>query len=123
MAINYCEACKCFRLDTEKTTYVIGIADAEKFVGHAYYGKKLGKDDVSYLMRTGEAPFTPETNSRDRLSFLDCFPQEFPTGGVGDFRESAVVLEDADGHRAAEFHLESFAATSIRKTFPIRSAS
>lgn len=108
MAINYCEACKCFRLDTEKTTYVIGIADAEKFVGHAYYGKKLGKDDVGYLMRTGEAPFTPETNSRDRLSFLDCFPQEFPTGGVGDFRESAVVLEDADGHRAAEFHLESY---------------
>lgn len=108
MEIKYNEAEKSFRLDTENTTYVIGIADAEQFVGHAYYGRRLGEDDVSYLMRTGEAPFTPDVNSRDRLSFLDCFPQEFPSGGVGDFRESAVILEDAEGHRAAEFHLESY---------------
>lgn len=108
MAITYCEENRSFKLDTENTSYVIGIVDAENFVGHAYYGKKLGDDDVNYLLRTGEAPFTPEKNSRDRLSFLDCFPQEFPSGGIGDFRESAVVLKDAEGHRAAEFHMTDF---------------
>ena len=80
MNITYNEKAGCFKLDTEHTSYVIGIVDAEKFVGHAYFGAKLMEEDVAYLLRTGEAPFTPGANSRDRLSFLDCFPMEYPTG-------------------------------------------
>ena len=38
------------------TSYVIGIVDEEKFVGHAYYGPRLLEDDVNYLLKTGEAP-------------------------------------------------------------------
>lgn len=105
MAITYCEKNGSFKLDTERTSYVIGIVDEEKFVGHAYYGPRLLEDDVNYLLKTGEAPFTPQTNSRDRLSFLDCFPQEYPTGGVGDFRESAIVVRDNGGHRALSLTL------------------
>ena len=78
MAIIYQEKSNSFMLNTPNTSYVIGIADAEKFVGHAYYGERLSEDDVTYLMRTGEAPFTPDKNSRDRLSFLDCFPRNAP---------------------------------------------
>ena len=99
MAIRYNEKNKSFQLDTKSASYVIGIADAEGFVGHAYFGKKLGEDDVTYLMRAQEHPFTPESNSRDRLSFLDCFPMEYPTGGVGDFRESAIAVRSSSGHR------------------------
>lgn len=108
MAITYCEKNGSFKLDTERTSYVIGIVDKEKFVGHAYYGPRLLEDDVNYLLKTGEAPFTPETNSRDRLSFLDCFPQEYPTGGVGDFRESAIVVRDNGGHRALSLTLVDY---------------
>ena len=67
MGITYNEASKSFKLDTKGASYVIGIADAEQFVGHAYFGKKLGEDDVTYLLRTQEAPFTPDKNARDRL--------------------------------------------------------
>lgn len=108
MEIIYEEKSRSFLLQTPKSTYVIGIVDAENFVGHAYYGPRLMEDDVTYLMRTGEAPFTPEKNARDRLSFLDCFPQEFPSCGVGDFRESAVTIKDKGSHVASEFVLESF---------------
>ena len=108
MAIRYNEKNKSFQLDTKSASYVIGIADAEGFVGHAYFGKKLGEDDVTYLMRAQEHPFTPESNVRDRLSFLDCFPMEYPTGGVGDFRESAIVVRSSGGHRGLQLTLDSY---------------
>ncbi len=108
MAITYNEKNKSFQLDTKAASYVIGVVDQEAFVGHAYWGKKLGDDDVTYLMRTGETPFTPETNARDRLSFLDSFPMEYPTGGVGDYRESAIVVRSSAGHRALQLTLESY---------------
>ena len=108
MAIRYNEKTNSFQLDTKGSSYVIGIADAEGFVGHAYFGRKLGDDDVTYLMRAGEHPFTPEKNARDRLSFLDCFPMEYPTGGVGDFRESAIVVRSNGGHRALQLTLDSY---------------
>ena len=108
MAIKYNEKSKSFQLDTKAASYVIGIVDAEGFVGHAYFGKKLGDDDVTYLMRTEENPFTPERNARDRLSFLDCFPMEYPTGGVGNFRESGVVVRSNGGHRALQLTFDSY---------------
>ncbi len=108
MAIRYNESSKSFQLDTKAASYVIGIVDAEGFVGHAYFGKKLGEDDVTYLMRAGENPFTPETNARDRLSFLDSFPMEYPCGGIGDFRESAIVVRSSGGHRALQLTLDSY---------------
>ena len=108
MAIKYNEQNRSFQLDTKSASYVIGVVDAEGFVGHAYFGKKLGEDDVTYLMRTGEAPFTPEKNSRDRLSFLDSFPMEYPSGGVGDYRESAIVVRSNSGHRALQLTMDSY---------------
>lgn len=100
MGITYFEKERIFKLDTKNTSYVIGIVDKEGFVGHAYYGKKLGNDALSYLMRIYESFGTPETNNRDRLSFYDAFPMEYPTHGIGDFRESALRVEDANGHWA-----------------------
>jgi len=100
MGITYFENERIFKLDTKNTSYVIGIVDKEGFVGHAYYGKKLGEDAFAYLMRIYESFGTPETNARDRLSFYDAFPMEYPTHGIGDFRESAIRVEDAEGHFA-----------------------
>ena len=107
MAIRYSEQTRSFQLDTRAASYVIGIVDAENFVGHAYFGKKLGEDDVTYLLRCGENPFTPERNARDRLSFLDSFPMEYPCGGVGDFRESAIVVRSSGGHRGVQLTYDS----------------
>lgn len=52
MGIVFNEASLSFKLDTENTSYVIGIADEEKFIGHCYYGAKVSDEDMTYLLRT-----------------------------------------------------------------------
>lgn len=99
--ITYNEKQRTFKLDTPNTSYVIGIVDEEGFVGHAYYGRRLEDADVSYLMRTDEPPFVPSRNNRERCSFYDCFPFEYPTGGVGDYRESCIGIRTKGGHTGA----------------------
>ena len=76
MSISYNKETGVFKLDSPNTSYILGLVDKEKFVGHIYYGKRLGEDDFAYLMRTKEAPFVPSENGRDRNSFLDSFPME-----------------------------------------------
>lgn len=102
MNIKFDETAKIFKLDTEKTSYVIALADDEKFIGHAYYGRHISDTNTAYLMRTEENPFVPSRNSRDRSSFFDAFPMEFPGCNTGDYRESAIEVLDAQGHNAVE---------------------
>lgn len=99
--ITYYEKERIFKLDTPDTSYMIGIVDEENFVGHIYYGKRLKDAEASYLMRTQEPPFVPSVNNRERCSFYDCFPFEYPTGGVGDYRESCLSIRTAAGHSGA----------------------
>jgi len=102
MGVQFFEKEQIFKLDTKASSYLIGIVDEEKFLGHIYYGKKLEAHDIAYLMRTGEPPFVPTTNARDRLSFLDSFPMEYPTHGLGDFREDAISVKTVGGHVALQ---------------------
>ncbi len=101
MSIFYDEKQKLFQLDTKTTSYVIGIADG--YAGHVYYGKKLESlEGLGALLRTGEAPFVPSENMREKCSFADTFPTEYSTWGVGDYRESSLRIRTASGHRACE---------------------
>ena len=93
MAIHFNAKDRVFKLDTDQTTYMIGVTE-EGYVGHIYYGERVDSDDGFYLLRTEEAPFTPKTNNRDKSSFLDCFPMEYSTGGIGDYRESCLNIRD-----------------------------
>lgn len=96
--ITYNEKERVFKLDTPNTTYMIGIVDEEDFVGHIYYGRKLREAEAAYLMRTGEPPFVPGRNNRERCSFYDCFPFEYPTSGLGDYREGCIGVRTPGGH-------------------------
>jgi alpha-galactosidase len=107
MGIQYFEQERIFKLDTKNTSYLIGIVDEEKFVGHVYYGKKLDDHNVDYLMRIHEAPFVPSKNNRDRLSFYDSFPFEYSTHGIGDFREDSIAIETKSGHTALQLSYAS----------------
>ncbi len=104
MAIYYDENKKIFQLNTNNTTYLIGIVDEQRYIGHIYYGRRMETYDGAYLLRTEEAPFTPSVNKREKGAFLDCFPMEYPTGGVGDYRESCFNVRTSDGYRGCELH-------------------
>jgi alpha-galactosidase len=108
MAISFHETDHVFKLDTPATSYLIGVVGEEGFLGHIYYGKKLRDHCPTYLLRTGEYPGYPETNSRERGSFLDCFPMEYSTHGLGDFRESCLSIRTAGGHSALGLSVRSY---------------
>ena len=99
--IRYLEEKKLFQLDTTNTTYVIGLTQ-EGYVGHVYYGDRLFGEAVSTLLRTEEPPFTPSKNLREKSAFLDFFPMEYPTGGIGDYRESCLDVRNEAGSKASE---------------------
>ncbi|NLK28492.1 MAG: alpha-galactosidase [Clostridiales bacterium] len=100
MGIKFYENSRIFKLDTPKSTYMIGIVDEENFIGHIYYGRKVIDADLSYMMRLHGSSDVPTKNSRDRVTFMDSMPMEYPTHGVGDFRESCLSVKDHAGHSA-----------------------
>ena len=102
MGIAYNEQSRIFKLDTPNTSYILGVEDSFGYLLHYYYGRKLHGDSVRYLSRTWEPPFTPERNDRDKLSFLDCAPFEYPMGGIGDFREHCLEIRTVGGYNAVE---------------------
>ena len=100
MGVQYFEDERVFKLDTPGSTYMIGIVDDENFIGHIYYGRRIEDYHLSYLMRINEHPFVPSKNNRERCSFLDTFPTEYSTHGLGDYREDCLAVKDANGHFA-----------------------
>lgn len=99
-----------FRLETPASSYIITIAK-KGYVAHTYYGTKLADDDVTYLLRQMEYGFSDNKIFREKLSLLDMLPQELPTDGVGDFRESALAVTDVNGHNAIELKYKSYKIT------------
>ena len=99
--ISYDYNTNIFQLDTDNTSYVIGLTDG-KYVGHVYYGKRLATTDLAYLLRIDEPPFVPSKNLREKVSFLDTYPMEYSFGGTGDFRESCITVTTEDGQQGLD---------------------
>ena len=118
MNIQFDEKNRVFKLDTEHTSYVMAVVDNEGFLGHVYYGAKISDTDVAYLLRTDENPMVPSKNNRDRSSFLDTFPMEYPGNGVGDYRESVIAVLDKNGHSAVQFFYRSHQIFDGKKKIP-----
>ncbi|WP_418849241.1 alpha-galactosidase [Ruminococcus sp.] len=96
MNIFYNEKDKAFKLRANNTDYMMKVCE-EGYLAHVYYGNKVPDEDLTYLLRLDESPFTPATNDRDRASFMDTLPFEYPCFGLGDYRESAFKIMDANG--------------------------
>ncbi len=98
---------KLFKLDTKKTSYVISVVDEEQFLGHVYYGGLLNDYHLAHVLRINENPFVPSKNNRDRGSFLDSFPMEYPSHGLGDYREDCISIETMGGNTALSLNYVS----------------
>ena len=68
MAILYYDEKKLFQLNTENTTYVIGLSP-EGYVGHVYYGPLLHGEPDLYPLRMDEPPFTPSVVNMSDVAF------------------------------------------------------
>ena len=98
MNIAYDVAHRIFKLDTDHTSYVIAVVDEEGFLCHAYYGDKISDTDVAYLLRTGEHPFVPSRNNRDRSAILDTHMRAGinAPGTWGDYQSRLIHIITAD---------------------------
>ena len=54
MNIRFLEKDKVFVIDTESTSYVMGIAGEEGLLGHLYYGDKIDSSDAPFLWKAPE---------------------------------------------------------------------
>lgn len=117
MGIQYDGQKRMFKLDTVNTTYMIGISE-EGYVGHAYYGERLGQFGGRYLMRMEEAPYTPSVNRREKNSCMDFFPMEYPSGGIGDYRESCLDVRNSTGSIASELFYEKHSIEEGKPRIP-----
>lgn len=99
---------KIFKIDTQNTSYVMGVDDEFGYLIHYYYGRHISSDNVRYLSRLYEGNVLPMTNPRDKNSFLDFAPFEFPTGGIGDFRRHALEIETEEGLNTCELSYKGY---------------
>lgn len=106
MPIYFDERSKTFHLDAKDTSYIIQIAPCG-YLAHVYYGRRLPDADMGYLLRFDTPPFTPLTNDRERLGFVDTLPFEYPCFGIGDYRESALRICAPDGSSACDLRYGS----------------
>lgn len=106
MMITYLEEARQFQLDTPHASYVLTVAD-EGYLLHTYWGRRLAPQDLTDLLRLSEPPFVPSQNERERASFMDCAPFEYPAAGNGDYREAAFGIETAGGGRVCDLRYVS----------------
>ena len=107
ISISYNEKERSFKLRAKDTDYMIKISDGE-YLAHVYFGNKVPDEDLSYLLRLDESPYTPSTNNRDKASYMDTLPFEYPCFGTGDFREPAFKVLDSDGMSACDLRYDSY---------------
>lgn len=110
MPITYDKNNKTFKIRAKDTDYMIKIVD-DGYLAHVYYGPKLPDDDLGYLLRLDESPFTPAENNRDKASFMDSLPFEYPCFGIGDYRDPAFKILDEDGMSCCDLRYVSHKIT------------
>ena len=65
-----------FQLNTEHTTYLMGLADG-KYLGHLYYGRRMQDHEGRYLLRAKDSAQEVYKRYRDKINFMDSFHFEY----------------------------------------------
>lgn len=108
MAIIMNQAEQVITLQTKRSTYQMKVGDYGVLL-HLYYGARVEDCTMDYLLHKKDVGFSgnPYDAGEDRTFSLDTLPQEFPSYGVGDYRNTCVGVCQADGTRAADFRYVS----------------
>ena len=88
-----------FTLHTKNTTYQIK-ADSLGTLLHLYYGERTDDSDKSYTICFRDRGFSGnpyEVGKENKTYSLDVLPQEYSCYGTGDYRISALKVQNEDG--------------------------
>ena len=108
MGIVYSKSDRTFTIQTKSTTYQMQV-DPYGFLLHLYYGKKTDGSCMDYLLTYYDRGFSgnPFDAGDDRTYSMDALPQEYPSYGTGDYRSTALIVENADGSTACDLRYRS----------------
>lgn len=109
MAIDFEKNKRIFSLHTKNTTYQF-MVDPYGYLIHLYYGKHTDSH-MDYIITHFDRGFSgnPYDAAGDRTYSLDVLPQEFPTLGTGDYRNTALVIQNADGSMDCDLRYQRYA--------------
>lgn len=108
MGIFYEENKRLFVLETKHTTYEMKIDDIG-VIEHLYYGAKIDRTDLSYLVCDYDRGFSGNPYEiKNRRGFsLDTRPLEYSGAGIGDYRVSALSVRCENGMTGADLRYKS----------------
>lgn len=107
-----------FHLSNSTISYIFGVED-HQVLTHYYFGKRV--PDYSGTLRYPrlDRSFSPNFgDATDRNYSLDTLPQEYPSFGAGDFREPAIVIDQANGSSITNFTYQDYKLTEGKETLP-----
>lgn len=110
MAITVDEKNALFTLHTKNSTYQMK-ADSFGTLLHTYYGKRTDNSDMSYLIVNKDRGFSGNPypyGGKDKTYSLDVLPQEYSCYGTGDYRISALKVQNEDGSCAVSLTYKGF---------------
>lgn len=93
-----------FTIQTKNSTYQMKV-DKQGVLLHSYYGEKTDNTDKSLLYYQADRGFSGnpyDIAKYDRSYSLDSLPQEYSGFGTGDYRITALRLQNPDGSQATE---------------------
>ena len=108
MGIKFSEKNKIFTITTKKTTYQFRV-DGFGFLLHLYYGARI-EGEMDYLLTFYDRGFSgnPHDVGADRTYSMDVLPQEFPCMGNGDYRSSALIVQNMDGTYSCDLRYQGY---------------
>ena len=118
MAILFQEEKRIFTLQTKQTTYQMKV-DNFGFLLHLYYGAKVS-GEMDYLLTYYDRGFSGNPNDvgNNRTYSMDVLPQEYPTLGTGDYRNSAFVLRNHDESACCDLRYAGYAIREGKYELP-----
>ena len=93
-----------FHLRNDRISYIF-LVMPENVLAHIYFGRRLRRVDPDQVLRSAGSGDT--YNFTVQQCGLDRLPQEFPSFGLGDQREGALRVENADGSGAVDLRFVS----------------
>ena len=116
LAISFDKENQIFTLSTKHSTYQMHIEE-HNILLHLYYGKTIATTPLSYLICRQDRGFSGQpydVEDAQGISF-DTSPQEYPTFGSGDYRESCLSVIGTKGETGADLR---YVSHEILKTKP-----
>ncbi|XCP86371.1 alpha-galactosidase [Roseburia hominis] len=118
MSIIFDNEKRTFTLHTKDTTYQMQV-DAYGFLLHLYYGNRA-QGCMDYLLTYHDRGFSgnPYDVGRDRTYSMDALPQEFPCYGNGDYRSSALVVQNENGTYSCDLRYKTYEIKNGKYSLP-----